>query len=114
MICPANYDQGSTSPDVEIPTTPAVDSINYGFAETTTMSAPPNQTLRLVQWGVKNFLLEMSTEESLGAIPITLLFDCFCVDHLFSNQKLRASLISPVLVSPVFDERCFNSSRSKC
>ena len=28
---------------------------------------------------------EMSMEESLGAIPITLLFDSFCVYHLFSN-----------------------------
>ena len=88
MICPANYDQGSTSPDVEIPTTPAVDSINYGFAETTTMSAPPNQTLRLVQWGVKNFLLEMSTEESLGAIPITLLLIAFVLITCFQIRSL--------------------------
>ena len=83
------------------------------------------QTLRLVQWGVQrdyfrktnNFLSEMSTQESLGAIPITLLFDCFCVYHLFSNcwklyQKLRASLISPVLVARVFDER--NIRRGLC
>ena len=64
----------------------------YGFAAVT-MSTPPNQTLRLVQWGVqrgyfittKDFVLEMSTEEAIGAIRITLLFDCFCVYHLFSN-----------------------------
>jgi hypothetical protein len=63
------------------------------FVSSVSMSAPPAQTLRLVQWGMqrdyfmktKNFLLEMSTEESLGAIPITLLFDCFCVNHRFSN-----------------------------
>jgi hypothetical protein len=58
----------------------------------------------------KNFLPEMSTEESLGAIPITLLFYSFCIYYLFSNcqklcQKLKANLISPVLVAPVFDER---------
>jgi hypothetical protein len=52
---------------------------------------------------------EMSIEESLGAIPITLLFDSFCAYHHFSNcwklcQKLRASLIFPVPVAPIFDK----------
>lgn len=52
----------------------------------------------------------MSIEESLGAIPITLLFDSFCIYHFFSNswklcQKLRTSLIFPVPVTPIFDER---------
>jgi hypothetical protein len=32
-----------------------------------------------------NIPSEMSMEESLGAIPITLLFNSFCVYHLFSN-----------------------------
>jgi len=60
---------------------------------TMSVPAPPNQTLPLVQRGVltdyfiktKNIPPEMSIEESLGAIPITLLFDSFCVYHLVSN-----------------------------
>jgi len=55
--------------------------------------APPDQTLPLVQPGVlsnyfiktKNIPPEMSIEESLSAIPITLLFGSFYVYHLFSN-----------------------------
>jgi len=53
---------------------------------------------------------ELSMEESLNAIPITFLFDSFCVYHLFSNcyklcQKLGARLIFPVPIASVFDKR---------
>jgi hypothetical protein len=58
---------------------------------TMSVPAPPKQTLPLVQPGVlsdysrktQNVPPEMSIEESLSAIPIILLFDSFCVYHLF-------------------------------
>ena len=57
----------------------------------------------------KNFLPEMSSEESLGAIPITLLLIPFVFVPLFklleTLPEAWASVIFPVPVTPVFDER---------
>jgi hypothetical protein len=39
----------------------------------------------LLARALHNIPPEMSIEESLGAIPITLLFDSVCVNHLFPN-----------------------------
>ena len=57
----------------------------YGFCPYCTDGRLPGADKILLARALHNILPEMSIEESLGAIPITLLFDSFCVYHLFSN-----------------------------
>jgi hypothetical protein len=57
---------------------------------------PPVQPGVLSNYSIKtrNIPADMSTEEPLGAISTTLLFDCFCVYHLFSRGVNIAHLLA--------------------